>query len=503
VLGFVEQSVSILSSGKTLIVGATAVSPADTNESYGVQSAIETIAGTGGDDVIYADNQDYAPSGTSSRLVEITLDLPFESWTPVSLIVTNLPPGMSVLNAIETSKGYLIELTPDTAFLHTIELNFTLPVDGAVQDANGFYDIDSISIEYTLVDPRGDTGQSQASAAIGLREILGDADLQFIDPATGNIVTAIDANPPGNIINAGAGNDEIYAATGADQIDGGGGEDLVSYSVSSAAVDVDLGANTASGGYAEGDVLSNIENLEGSRFDDNLVGNADDNILTGLAGADQIDGGAGTDTANYFASDEGVTVSLVTGLGTGGDAQGDQLSNIENLIGSEFDDQLIGDAGINRIDGGDGDDIIAGSVGADELIGGDGVDILDYSTSAAAINVNLATQSGTGGDATGDNFSGFEGITGTAFDDVLVGDGNDNRLQGGDGNDNLTGGAGADSLIGGDGDDNLTGGSGADEIDGGDGVDTAIYSASSAGVSVSLATGVGNGGDAQDDKVFY
>jgi len=44
VLGFVEQSVSALPDGRTLIVGATAVSPADTNESYAVQSAIESIA---------------------------------------------------------------------------------------------------------------------------------------------------------------------------------------------------------------------------------------------------------------------------------------------------------------------------------------------------------------------------------------------------------------------------------------------------------------------------
>ena len=58
-----------------------------------------------------------------------------------------------------------------------------------------------------------------------------------------------------------------------------------------------------------------------------LIGNSGNNILAGLGGADTLDGGAGrVDTASYAASTSGVTVSLTTGTGSGGDAEGDTLS---------------------------------------------------------------------------------------------------------------------------------------------------------------------------------
>ena len=42
----------------------------------------------------------------------------------------------------------------------------------------------------------------------------------------------------------------------------------------------------------------------------------------------------------------------MTGTGSGGDAQGDTLTNIENLTGSNFDDTLEGNAGNNKLVGG-------------------------------------------------------------------------------------------------------------------------------------------------------
>ena len=60
----------------------------------------------------------------------------------------------------------------------------------------------------------------------------------------------------------------------------------------------------------------------------------------------------GVDTASYATSAAGVAVSLVTGNGVGGDAEGDRLFNIENLTGSNFDDTLEGNAGNNVLVGG-------------------------------------------------------------------------------------------------------------------------------------------------------
>ena len=87
-----------------------------------------------------------------------------------------------------------------------------------------------------------------------------------------------------------------------------------------------------------------------------------------------MDGGAGIDTASYAGSSAGVTVDLGAGTGTDGDAQGDVLSGIENLTGSNFDDVFTGSASINVLIGGDGDDTLQGLGGNDTLTGGDGSD---------------------------------------------------------------------------------------------------------------------------------
>src|SRR5262249_60731153 len=97
-----------------------------------------------------------------------------------------------------------------------------------------------------------------------------------------------------------------------------------------------------------GAVLRRLENLAGSGFNDTLTGDANNNKFWGEGGADTINGGAGVDTASYFYSTDGVSVSLVAGAAnSGGDAVGDVLSNIENLEGSGFNDTLTGNAGAN------------------------------------------------------------------------------------------------------------------------------------------------------------
>jgi RTX calcium-binding nonapeptide repeat (4 copies) len=70
--------------------------------------------------------------------------------------------------------------------------------------------------------------------------------------------------------------------------------------------------------------------LESTTTNNMITGNSGNNVLAGLGGADTLDGGAGTDTATYAASAAGVNVSLMTGLGSGGDAIGDTLFNFEN-----------------------------------------------------------------------------------------------------------------------------------------------------------------------------
>jgi Ca2+-binding RTX toxin-like protein len=102
-----------------------------------------------------------------------------------------------------------------------------------------------------------------------------------------------DAN--GNAITGAAGNDTIEGGGGADNLDGGSGTDSLTYRRSAAGVYVDLDANTASGGDATGDTITNFENVAGSAHADVLFGSAGDNSVEGLGGGDFLFGGAGLD----------------------------------------------------------------------------------------------------------------------------------------------------------------------------------------------------------------
>lgn len=115
------------------------------------------------------------------------------------------------------------------------------------------------------------------------------------------------------------------------------------------------------------------DTISGMAGDDTLSGGRGNDLLNGGEGADNLDGGSGNDTASYVGSAAGVKVHLESAkqsLNTGGQAQGDVLTNIENLIGSAKNDTLVGNAGVNRLRGGGGADVLEGGGGADVLDGG-------------------------------------------------------------------------------------------------------------------------------------
>ncbi|WP_165379673.1 calcium-binding protein [Rickettsiales endosymbiont of Peranema trichophorum] len=207
--------------------------------------------------------------------------------------------------------------------------------------------------------------------------------------------------------------------------------------------------------YTNGDaVYATVHNPPGTDSDDHLLATfADDEILglagddsiEGRGGADKIDGGEGDDTASYVSSPAGVQIDLTAATVKGGDADGDTLTSIENLIGSTHSDQLTGNKKPNVIHGQAGDDIIDGRAGADDLDGGDGNDTVTYRYSTAGVTVSLVRGvMCTGGDARGDIILNFENIIGSSYNDVLTGDDRDNLIESGGGDDTLIGGEGAD-----------------------------------------------------------
>ena len=222
-----------------------------------------------------------------------------------------------------------------------------------------------------------------------------------------------------------------------------------------------------------------IENAVGGSGDDTLTGNASANILIGKAGADMLDGGGGADTASYEGSSAGVSVNLLTGTASGGDAAGDTLSNIESLKGSDHNDVLTGTSTNNALRGEGGNDILRPYQGGDFIDGGAGIDILDYSYTGVALNINMATKSGprvegyTGPGGYSQTVYNIEFIRATAGDDYIRSDINlALTVYGYGGNDIMIGFNGKDRLIGGTGDDRISGGVNNDLIYGEAGADT-------------------------------
>ncbi|UOA20942.1 Bifunctional hemolysin/adenylate cyclase (plasmid) [Sulfitobacter indolifex] len=255
------------------------------------------------------------------------------------------------------------------------------------------------------------------------------------------------------------------------EVDGTEGDDIMDVGftdVDGDQIDGTDGNNEVVYGY-EGD-----DSINAGIGHDTVYGGDGDDTLAGGYGADIIDGGKDNDTADYSTSTGGVTVSLTTGKGTGSDAQGDTLTDIENLTGSRFNDVLTGDDEDNRLDGGAGADKLYGADGEDTLIGGDGADLLDGGKDDDTLfgRAGIDTLLGGKGKDHLDGGAGDDRLEGGEDDDILLGGDGADALFGGEGKDILEGGLGDDSLNGGADDDILLGGAGDDTLNGGAGDDT-------------------------------
>lgn len=149
------------------------------------------------------------------------------------------------------------------------------------------------------------------------------------------------------------GDDTIYGYGGTDRLYGGDGNDII------------YGGD---GG----------DRLYGGAGRNQLYAGSGADTIHGGSGFDVIDGGAHTDTLTYSESIDDVTVNLATGRGFGGYAEGDTITNVENIIGSDYNDTLIGDAADNVITGGSGNDQLQGSAGDDtyKFTPGEGNDVI-------------------------------------------------------------------------------------------------------------------------------
>ncbi|WP_293566844.1 calcium-binding protein [Phaeodactylibacter sp.] len=381
------------------------------------------------------------------------------------------------------------------------------------------------------------------------------------------------------------GDDLIYGDLGNDVIDGGAGEDTVSYYSSTDNLTIDLSNNIANGSSIGLDFITNVERVLGGEGDDDIIGSdgadiidgyigndeieggsgndiiyggAGSNVLNGGSGDDQITGGSGydyisggegadvidggdglSDAARYQDSTAGVNVNLTTGLGFGGEAEGDIITNIERIYGSAYDDVLTGDAGDNRLyansgadilnggagndllyahyagadilNGGAGDDTLYGGLDGDTLNGDDGDDRISYYYTSGGVNIDMVngTVDGIAGTWTQDTFTSIERVYASDDGDIITGNSDNNRIYTYAGDDLVNSGAGHDTIYShyagsntiNSGDDNdliysnLTG----NNIDGGNGIDRLSYHYSSVAVDIDMTTGIASNNNGDQD----
>jgi Ca2+-binding RTX toxin-like protein len=350
-------------------------------------------------------------------------------------------------------------------------------------------------------------------------------------------------NDGNDTISALGGNDLVEVGHGNHVLDGGTGTDTVSVfgngSDTLAGVTFSLALQGAAQNTGQGMMnVSGFENLSGSIHDDVLSGDGGDNVLAGDQGNDQLRGGVGNDTlygdgrvladthgtggsgpittypdvalidpllvdgddvleggdgddslwggggndtASYAGSSGGQFVSLTSGFSSGAAGE-DDLHSIENVIGSAYEDQLLGNSGANLLSGGGGHDYIRGIAGNDTLAGGSGDDylgggfgddVLDggagfdrvafFHDAVGGVTVDLNIQGVSQNTGQGmDTLIDIEHASGTTFADTLTGNGADNWLWGEGGDDVINAGGGDDLVEVGPGNVTAEGGAGND-----------------------------------------
>jgi Ca2+-binding RTX toxin-like protein len=319
-----------------------------------------------------------------------------------------------------------------------------------------------------------------------------------------------------DVLIGGTGNDVLSGGTGNDLLDGGEGIDTADYADLTTALtanlstagskvtlgpsdidtllsveilrggganDVMLGGNTSAitmFGFGGDDVLITGQGggtAFGGSGNDLVVGQGDDAWLSGGAGNDRILGSGKRDTVDYSYSTVGVRLNLYNGAQstvTVSEADIDIVSQVDNAVGSAFNDVLLayGTSGTlwggdgndqlvvgytgGRAFGGDGNDLVAGQnssdilsggPGNDLILGGGGNDLVDYGYATVGVTVAISAGASarvTVGASDIDVINSVEGAIGGSGDDLLIGDGGANELRGGAGNDVLIGGAGND-----------------------------------------------------------
>lgn len=424
-------------------------------------------------------------------------------------------------------------------------------LDGGKGTDTALYDLSNAGVTISTDGSAGSGGFAAGDRLTSIENIVGSSFRDVITGANDSVGNVFEGRGGDDDLRGLGGDDVLMGGLGINLIDGGVGIDTVSYRDIAGPVSVSLqdfgnGGNASASGLS--DTIFDVENVDGTEAGDfvladgnanrlrgfggaddlrglggidRLEGGEGDDVLMGGTGGDVLIGGNGRDTATYRLSEKPVHVDLSLGRGFTGEADGDTLSGIENVIGSNAGgDRLIGDALANELSGLNGDDVMIGGAGGDKFAGGNGFDTVSYETAASpGIALDLADLSLNTGDARGDSFSSIERYVGSAFGDFMGGtdgidtfDGGkgndklfgrwgDDVIHGGDDDDLIDGGGWSDQLFGDAGNDVIIGGGGADAMDGGEGLDTVTYESASGPIALDVNDVSFGRGDAAGDTI--
>lgn len=334
------------------------------------------------------------------------------------------------------------------------------------------------------------TMTSKAGSWFGLN-IINVPGVKLDEARGGSSDDVIVGNERDNKLFGNAGRDTLCGLRGNDTLDGGADTNTVDYSrdaseggnsgilVNMTTKNIGfrgkfISAGTALDGFGSIDTLISIQNIIGTAFADYIVGSDASNVLVGGAGNDSLNGGDGIDTVDYSGDriaggTAPVFVSLLAGTVRDGFGNEDVLVSIENVIGTDVEDFIVGDGGANVLEGRGGADSLNGAGGADIMIGGAGHDsywVNDVSdqvieslgngsdTVHASIDYMLpdhvehlwADNAATTGLSLTGNALNNE-LRGSRFDDVLFGNVGVDGLDGREGDDLLIGGADQDYFL--------------------------------------------------------
>lgn len=330
-------------------------------------------------------------------------------------------------------------------------------------------------VDVDLQRGSGRFGDAEGDTFVEVENIIGSS--------SGDVLRGDAAN---NEIRGEVGNDLLEGRGGADHLVGGDNVDSATYASSSAGVIINLLTNTGTGGDAEGDTFETIENLIGSNFGDWLTGDDNPNVLEGgrgndllggLGSYDTLVGGLGNDV--YFLYDasrvlfHGPVFSFFATVfdvvsensGEGIDTVHVMYAQINPLdfivgytLGANIENGVIDGTLDFDLTGNELDNTIAGNAASNVLDGAGGFDLVSYEGAGAGVIVDLGPSSAqnTGGGGI-DTLLNFEGIIGSAWDDILLrgfvttaklygGGGDDIFHDHNFGNDLFDGGAGRDTV---------------------------------------------------------